>query len=98
MELSQDILKGLHELGDAKQVSDASFKDLVEIAFRVLLSKATEEKLQGNHRFIFFLLMFNSASPNLSKMDQILVKQTYSTFISFILEAAKYNTDPIQLK
>lgn len=45
MELSQDILKGIHEIGDAKQYSDVAFKELIELSFKILLSKSTEEKL-----------------------------------------------------
>jgi len=84
MELSQDILKGLHELGDSKQFGDAAFKELIEFAFRVVLNKISEEKI--------------TASANLSKMDQILVKQTFGSLVSFILEGAKLNSDPLQMK
>ena len=53
MDLSQDILKGVNLLGDSKQVSDAAFKEITDIAFGVILNLTTEDKLNGT--FVFLL-------------------------------------------
>ncbi len=47
-ELSQELLKGLEVLTDAKQIPDVAFKEITEIAFAVLLNKVTEQRMQGN--------------------------------------------------
>jgi hypothetical protein len=47
MDLSQDIIKGINLLGDAKQIPDAAFKEITEFAFGVILNVVTEEKLFG---------------------------------------------------
>ncbi len=47
-ELSQELLKGLEVLADAKQIPDVAFKEITEIAFAVLLNKVTEQRMQGN--------------------------------------------------
>lgn len=51
MELSSHILKGLKELGDQKQFTDAAFKEITETAFRVAINRGSEEKLGGNNFF-----------------------------------------------
>lgn len=49
--------------------------------------------------FDIYIIVFTFlGSPNLSKLDPILVKQSYSAFVSFILEGAKWNSDPLQIK
>ncbi len=48
MDLSQDILKGVNLLGDPKQIPDAAFKEIVEVAFGIILNSSSEEKLSGD--------------------------------------------------
>jgi len=45
MELSQDILKSINLLGDTKQIPDAAFKEITELAFGVILNITNEDKL-----------------------------------------------------
>lgn len=47
MNLSQDILKGVNLLGDSKQIPDASFKEITEAAFGVILGTHSEDRLLG---------------------------------------------------
>jgi len=77
-------LKGLGLLGNPKEIADSAFKPIVEFSFGIILQKTDESKLNEH--------------AVLSKTDPINVKHCYSSLVSFILESAKINADPLILK
>ncbi|GAM17463.1 hypothetical protein SAMD00019534_006380, partial [Acytostelium subglobosum LB1] len=79
MNLSEDVLKGLEALSDEKTIPNDAFKALIECAFAVILKTDTESTLYENNA--------------LKSADVIAVKQTYSAFVTFILESMKINID-----
>jgi len=83
-DLSPEILKGVALLGNAKDVPETAFKPLTEMVFAILLRRIDETKISEN--------------PILSKLDPIVLKQAYSSLVSFVLEGAKINADPVVLK
>jgi len=83
-DLSPEILKGVALLGNAKDVPETAFKPLTEMVFAILLRRTDETKISEN--------------PILSKLDPIVLKQAYSSLVSFVLEGAKINADPVVLK
>ncbi|KAF2070866.1 hypothetical protein CYY_007822 [Polysphondylium violaceum] len=80
MNLSEDVLKGVEALSDEKNISDNAFKNIVDCCFKVILKQKTESDL------------FEDKSA-ISGIDIIVLKQTYSAFIAFILELMKVNSD-----
>jgi hypothetical protein len=46
-DLSLEITKGINLLGNSKEIPDAGFKPLTELAFAVILRRADESKING---------------------------------------------------
>ncbi|XP_044195776.1 COMM domain-containing protein 3 [Thunnus albacares] len=79
MELSESVQRGLQSLADPSVFDQTSFPALVDVSFRSLLSSHGDPGVLDQ--------------PELKQVDQILLKQSHTAAITFILEAVKQNAD-----
>ncbi|XP_042255771.1 COMM domain-containing protein 3 [Thunnus maccoyii] len=79
MELSESVQRGLQSLADPSVFDQTSFPALVDVSFRSLLSSHGDPGVLDQ--------------SELKQVDQILLKQSHTAAITFILEAVKQNAD-----
>eukprot|EP01126_Amoeba_proteus_P015221 TRINITY_DN1680_c0_g1_i12.p1 TRINITY_DN1680_c0_g1~~TRINITY_DN1680_c0_g1_i12.p1 ORF type:complete len:200 (-),score=38.68 TRINITY_DN1680_c0_g1_i12:86-685(-) len=78
-ELADEISKGVDLLKDANKFSDEAFTAIVKLSFAILTGEENEDAL--------------AKSALLSSIDGALLKQTYATLTSLILQFSKLNAD-----
>ncbi|XP_053198606.1 COMM domain-containing protein 3 [Scomber japonicus] len=79
MELSESVQRGLQSLADPSAFDQTSFPALIDVSFQSLLSSHGDPAVLDQ--------------PELKQIDQILVKQSHTATVTFILEAVKQNAD-----
>uniref|UniRef100_A0A3B4H2E2 COMM domain containing 3 n=2 Tax=Haplochromini TaxID=319058 RepID=A0A3B4H2E2_9CICH len=79
MELSESVQRGLQSLADQSVFDHGSFQVLVDVSFRSLLSSHGDPTVLDQ--------------PEFNQIDQILLKQSHTAAVTFILEAVKQNAD-----
>jgi len=81
MELSEGTLRGLCLIGEEAKMPAAAYKEFLTVVFKDVSSnlETSISKLADY--------------PNLSKMDQSILKEAYSAALIVVLEASKFNLD-----
>ncbi|CAL9697887.1 unnamed protein product [Knipowitschia caucasica] len=79
MELSECVQRGLKSLADPSVFDQRAFAVLLDACFRSVLSAPADASV---------LVL-----PELETTDQIVVKQSHTAMVTFILESAKLNAD-----
>ncbi|XP_034718745.1 COMM domain-containing protein 3 isoform X1 [Etheostoma cragini] len=79
MELSESVQRGLQSLAEPSAFDQSSYRVLVDVSFRSLLSAKAEPGVLDE--------------PELKQIDQILLKQSHTAATTFILEAVKHHAD-----
>ncbi|XP_033841753.1 COMM domain-containing protein 3 [Periophthalmus magnuspinnatus] len=79
MELSESVQRGLKLLADPCVFEPRSFSVMLDVCFRSVLVAPGDASVLDH--------------PELKNLDQILVKQSHTAVVTFILECVKLNTD-----
>lgn len=96
-EVAEEINKGIELIKETSKFTDAAFESLTKHAFGVILGEQDESAITGSFRFLS-LALTTEGSKELSSVDPISLKQSYSALITLILQFAKMNADADAVK
>jgi hypothetical protein len=94
-EVAEEIQKGIELIKDTSKFTDAAFAALSQHAFAVILGEEDESAVTGC--WVLTLTDITGAKE-LSSVDPITLKQSFSTLVTLILQFSKLNADGDQVK